>query len=115
MKINEIINESLTESKLYTGVFPDGVLKLTHHFDDERRIERDIDMDQVLDMCHRAGKQWPEKIAEFHDESFVIVDWDGLGVALVKQETSPGKYTYILKTARNPLRIGMNQQVIRLR
>ena len=104
-----------TEWKTYPGVFPDGDLKLSFHFDRDRRVERDIDMEHILDMCHRAARQWPEKLQEIHDETFVIQDWDDFGVALIKREVAQGRYDYIVKTARADLRIGYDQLVIKLR
>jgi hypothetical protein len=104
-----------TEWKTFPDVFPDGNLKLSFHFDRDRRVERDIDIEHILDMCHRAARQWPEKLADLHDVSFVIQDWDDFGVALVKRDLGRDRYDYIVKTAHDNLRIGYDQRVIRLR
>jgi hypothetical protein len=105
-----------SEYKIIPNVFPDGNLKLTVHFDRDRRVERNIDMERILDMCTRAAVQWPEKLNEVSaDESFVISDWDDFRVAILKRDGNAGKYDYIVKTARQDLRIGANQQVFRLR
>jgi hypothetical protein len=114
MRAQEFIVEA-SEYKTYKNVFPDGDLKLSFHFDKDRRIERDIAMEKILDICHRAATQWPEKISELHDQSFVIQDWDDFGVAIVKREVQNGRSDYVVTTARQDLRIGYDQVIIKLR
>lgn len=116
MMLYDLLVEYRQEYKVIPKVFPDGDLKLTVHFDRDRRVERDIDMDLVLDMCHRAAVQWPEKLNEIPaDESFVISDWNDFRVAILKRDKPNNRFDYIVKTARQDLRIGTNQQVFRLR
>ena len=115
MRASEFIIEA-AEYKTIPKVFPDGDLKLTTHFDRDRRVERNIDMERVLDMCHRAAVQWPDKLRDINPgSSFVIADWDNFRVAIVKRERLGNGFDYILTTARDDLRTGPDQVVIRLR
>jgi len=116
MRAQEFITE---EYKVIPDVFPDGDLRLTIHYDRDRRVERNIDTDRILDMCHRAAVQWPEKLqdipADSSYSSFVISDWDNFRVAFIKKFKPYGKISYIVTTARYDLRIGPDQYIIQLR
>jgi hypothetical protein len=103
--------------KPINGIFHNGPVVFSKHFFDERRHERGLDPDHILDMCHRAGVQRPDIIDDLGNEGegFVIVDWDGLGVAVKKLPRTDGTIIYVIATARKPLRYGHNQPVINLR
>jgi hypothetical protein len=115
MKIVDVIQEYGKEYKKFKDIFPDGILKLTYHFDDLRRPERQIEIDRILDILQRASIQWPEKIKDLSNEEFVVYDWDGFGIALVKRESTSGGHEYMVKTARQDLRHSRDQQTIQVR
>ena len=112
MNLHDLFEAS--EWKTYHNIFPDGDLKLSFHFDRDRRVERNIDIEHILDMCVRAARQWPEKLENLHNIGFVIKDWDDFGVALLKRESDDG-YDYVVKTASPNLLVGREQTVVRLR
>jgi hypothetical protein len=103
--------------KPISGVFPDGNVIFSKHFFDERRHERSIDPNLILDMCHRAAIQRPDIIQDLdtNGDSVVIFDWDDLGVAVSKGERHDGSILYTIMTARKSLRYGYAQKIIRLR
>ena len=111
------IQEILAEERVYRnvpGIFPDGPIGFTFHYDDERRIERNIPVDKILDLCRRAYRQYPRDILYLHDESFVIEDAENFRVAVIKTEIAPNKYKYLIPTARYDLRIGPRETVFRV-
>ena len=71
------IQEILAEERVYRnvpGIFPDGPIGFTFHYDDERSIERNIPVDKILNMCKSAYREYPRDILYLHDEAFVIED-----------------------------------------
>ena len=109
-----IIQDIIVEHREYRnvpGIFPDGAIGFTFHYDDERSVERNIPVDKIVNMCRSAYKKYPRDIVYLHDESFIIQDSEHFRVAVVKTEISPNKYKYIIPTARYDLRIGPKQKV----
>jgi len=96
------------------NIFPDGNLFLTGHAKNDRFPERDITTDRVINLCRQAGKQYPNKLANLGDTGLVIQDPDEFGVGLIKQELPNGRYRYIVKTARDNLRTGVEQPVFKI-
>jgi hypothetical protein len=96
------------------NIFPDGNLFLTGHAKNDRFPERDITTDRVINLCRQAGKQYPNKLANLGDSALVIQDPDEFGVGLIKQELPNGRYRYIVKTARDNLRTGVEQPVFKV-
>ena len=96
------------------NIFPDGNLFLTGHAKNDRFPERDITTDRVINLCRQAGKQYPNKLANLGDTGLVIQDPDEFGVGLIKQELPNGRYRYIVKTARDNLRTGVEEPVFKV-
>jgi hypothetical protein len=96
------------------NIFPDGNLFLTGHAKNDRFPERDITTDRVINLCRQAGKQYPNKLANLGDTALVIQDPDEFGVGLIKQELPNGRYRYIVKTARDNLRTGVEEPVFKV-